>query len=79
MTALEAAARAAQHAPSVFNTQPWAWRITGDALELWADTSRRLDAIDRDGRLLLLSCGAALHHARVALAATGHTLSLIHI
>ncbi|MEU4240710.1 nitroreductase [Actinoplanes sp. NPDC026619] len=72
MTALEAAARAAQHAPSVFNTQPWSWRITGDTMELWSDASRRLDTVDRDGRLLLLSCGAALHHARVTLAAAGH-------
>jgi hypothetical protein len=72
MTALEAAARAAQHAPSVFNTQPWSWRITGDTMELFADPGRKLDTVDRDGRLLLLSCGAALHHARVALSAAGH-------
>ncbi|GAA2634375.1 Acg family FMN-binding oxidoreductase [Paractinoplanes durhamensis] len=72
MTALEDAAGAAQHAPSVFNTQPWSWRVIGDSLELYADPSRRLDTVDRDGRLLLLSCGAALHHARVALAAAGH-------
>jgi nitroreductase len=72
MTALEAAARAAQHAPSVFNTQPWSWRITGDTMELFADSTRKLDTVDRDGRLLLLSCGAALHHARVTLAAAGH-------
>jgi len=71
MTALEDAARAAQHAPSVFNTQPWSWRITGDTMELFADSARRLDTVDREGRLLLLSCGAALHHARVALAAAG--------
>ncbi|GIM88318.1 Acg family FMN-binding oxidoreductase [Paractinoplanes toevensis] len=72
MTALEDAARAAQHAPSVFNTQPWSWRVTGDTMDLFADVSRRLDTVDRDGRLLLLSCGAALHHARVTLAAAGH-------
>ena len=65
MTPLAQAARAAQHAPSAFNTQPGAWRITGDTLELFADTSRRLEAVDRNGRLLLLSCGAA----RVVLAA----------
>ena len=69
MTPLAQAARAAQHAPSAFNTQPGAWRIIGDTLELFADTSRRLEAVDRNGRLLLLSCGAARHHARVVLAA----------
>lgn len=70
---LDGAARASLYAPSVFNTQPWRWRITGDRLELYADTTRRLDATDPDGRLLLLSCGAALHHARTALAAAGWT------
>jgi len=72
---LEAAARAALHAPSVFNTQPWRWRVVGDStLELFADRSRALRATDPDGRLLLLSCGTALHHARVALAAAGRAV-----
>ncbi len=70
---LDGAARASLHAPSVFNTQPWRWRITGDHLELYADTTRRLDTTDPDGRLLMLSCGTALHHARTALAAAGWT------
>ncbi|MEU8233164.1 nitroreductase [Actinoplanes sp. NPDC048967] len=69
--ALEAAALVAVHAPSVFNTQPWQWQITGDTLELRADRARALRATDPDGRLLLLSCGAALQHARVALRAAG--------
>jgi nitroreductase len=69
--ALEAAARAALHAPSVFNTQPWRWHLSGDTLELHADRTRALSATDPDGRLLLLSCGAALHHARVTLRAAG--------
>ncbi|MFD2767070.1 Acg family FMN-binding oxidoreductase [Micromonospora eburnea] len=68
---LEAAARQSLHAPSVFNTQPWRWRITPDALELRADPERQLGTTDPDGRLLALSCGAALHHARVSLAAVG--------
>jgi nitroreductase len=72
--ALEAAAHAALHAPSVFNTQPWRWRITGETLELYADRGRALPATDPDGRLLLLSCGAALQHARVALGAAGWTV-----
>lgn len=69
--ALEAAARASLRAPSIFNTQPWKWRITNDVLELSSDPARRLGVTDAEGRLLLLSCGGALHHARVALAAAG--------
>jgi nitroreductase len=73
---LEAAARAALRAPSVFNTQPWKWRIAGDTMELWAEPDRHLHATDPQGRLLLLSCGGALHHARTALAADGWAVTV---
>ncbi|MEU9827288.1 Acg family FMN-binding oxidoreductase [Micromonospora chersina] len=73
---LEAAARQALHAPSVFNTQPWRWRITTDTLELRADPDRQLAVTDPEGRLLTLSCGAALHHARVFLAAAGWAVTV---
>ena len=69
--AIETAARASLRAPSVFNTQPWIWHITGDLMELSSDPTRRLGVTDAEGRLLLLSCGGALHHARVKLAAHG--------
>jgi nitroreductase len=67
---LAAAARAARHAPSIHNTQPWRWRV-GSTLDLYADRGRQLVVTDPDGRLLLLSCGTALHHALVTLAAEG--------
>jgi hypothetical protein len=70
--ALAEAARRALRAPSILNTQPWRWRVRDGALELFADRTRQLSSIDHDGRLLTLSCGAALHHARVALSATGY-------
>jgi nitroreductase len=73
---LEAAARASLRAPSVFNTQPWKWRITGDTMELRADPGRRLQVTDPDSRLLLLSCGGALYHARIALAAAGRAVTV---
>ncbi|SCG64437.1 Acg family FMN-binding oxidoreductase [Micromonospora humi] len=73
---LEAAARQSLHAPSVFNTQPWRWRIDADTLELRADPGRQLAHTDPDGRLLTLSCGAALHHARVSLAAVGWAVAV---
>lgn len=71
--ALLAAARASLRAPSVFNTQPWQWRLSGHSMELWSEPGRRLEATDPDGYLLTLSCGVVLHHARVALAAAGWT------
>jgi hypothetical protein len=71
VAALDAAARDALRAPSIFNTQPWQWRHRDGALELWADWSRQLAVVDPDGHSLLVSCGAALHHARVSLAAAG--------
>lgn len=56
----------ARLAPSVHNTQPWSWQVLGDALELRADPSRSLPVADPRGRNLVISCGAALHHAVVA-------------
>ncbi|MEH0935876.1 Acg family FMN-binding oxidoreductase [Micromonospora psammae] len=72
-TALAEAAATAGHAPSVHNTQPWRWRVLPDALELRVDRDRQLAATDPEGRLSTLSCGTALHHARLALAAEGWT------
>jgi Nitroreductase family len=66
----------ALRAPSVHNTQPWRWRIHPGAVELHADPRRQLDATDPDRRDLILSCGAALHHLRVTLAATGHAIDV---
>lgn len=70
-SALARAANAAGLAPSVHNTQPWRWRIFPEWLELHADRGRQLGVADPEGRLLTISCGAALYHARVALAAEG--------
>jgi nitroreductase len=68
---LETAAKIALLAPSIHNTQPWRWRVAAPALELRASRDRQLAATDPLGRLLTISCGAALHHARVALSAEG--------
>jgi nitroreductase len=61
----------ASRAPSVHNTQPWRWRAGDASVHLFADWSRQVPATDPDGRDLVISCGAALHHVRVALAAFG--------
>ncbi|MEV4624215.1 nitroreductase [Asanoa sp. NPDC049573] len=74
--ALRAAASASMYAPSILNTQPWRWRLHGASLELSRDPDRTLNAIDRTGAMTLISCGAALHHAGVTLAARGYSLAV---
>src|SRR5690349_8602977 len=69
--ALARAALTGRKAPSILNSQPWRWRVDGRTLELRADRSRRIAALDPDARLLTVSCGVALHHARTSLAADG--------
>ncbi|WP_158888133.1 Acg family FMN-binding oxidoreductase [Amycolatopsis anabasis] len=61
----------AVRAPSVHNSQPWQWRIGDRSLHLYADPGLRLRETDPDGHDLLLSCGATLHHLRIAFAALG--------
>jgi nitroreductase len=70
-TTARAAIALANRAPSVHNAQPWRWRISEHALHLFSDPSRALPATDPGGRDLAISCGAALHHLRVALLAAG--------
>ena len=66
-TVLEAAGRA----PSLHNSQPWAFRVLPDAIELHADPSRRLPVADPDDRELRIACGAALFTLRLALRGRG--------
>ncbi|MRH92612.1 NAD(P)H nitroreductase [Nocardia sp. SYP-A9097] len=61
----------ALRAPSVHSTQPWRWEIGDTTVHLFADDSRHLPHSDPDRRDLLVSCGAALHHLRVAMRAAG--------
>lgn len=68
---LRAAVALACRAPSVHNTQPWRWELGQHSLHLYADRTRNLPAIDPTGADLMISCGAALHHVRVGLAALG--------
>jgi nitroreductase len=69
--ALAEAARMAGLAPSIHNTQPWQWRVIGSELDLRIRSDRRLEVTDPSARMLTISCGAALGHALIALAAEG--------
>jgi hypothetical protein len=66
----QAALELAGRAPSVHNTPPWRWQLGDGAVHLYADTERWLPATDPDARDLIMSCGAWLHHLRMALAAS---------
>jgi nitroreductase len=68
---VRAAIELASRAPSMHNSQPWRWVLGPHSVHLYADLRRWLPATDADGRDLAVSCGAVLHHLRVALAAAG--------
>ena len=61
----------ATRAPSIYNTQPWRWWVDRASLHLYSDSAMQLPNTDPDGRDLMLSCGATLHHCVIALAAKG--------
>ena len=61
----------ATRAPSIYNTQPWRWRVDSTSLHLYSDPGMQLPNTDPDGRDLMLSCGVALSHCVIAFAAMG--------
>jgi hypothetical protein len=66
---------AAGHAPSAGGTQPWRWQIRDGALDLLMALERTSGSPDPEERLATMTCGAALHHARLTLAARGWRVS----
>lgn len=62
----------AVRAPSVHNTQPWSFVAGPSRLDVFADRSRQLTVLDPTGRQLVLSCGAAIGTARLAVRAYGY-------
>lgn len=70
MDVIRDAVALACRAPSVHNSQPWRWIADGPTLHLFANTSRLISVADPQGREITLSCGAALDHFVVAMAAS---------
>jgi hypothetical protein len=60
-------------AASAHNTQPWAFAVRPDRIDLYADRSRTMGTMDPLGRELQLSLGCALEN--LVLAASAHGLA----
>src|ERR1700758_1840321 len=63
---------AAVWAPSVHNTQPWWFSAARQEISLFADAGRQLTVADPCGREMMISCGASLFTARLALRSLGY-------
>lgn len=59
-------------APSGHNTQPWLFAVEKASIALYADRTRALSVVDPGDRELIMSCGAALFHLRVAIRHFGY-------
>src|SRR4029078_7420059 len=65
------AIRLACRAPSLHNSQPWRWIVGETVVDLFVDHERVVRSADSSAREALISCGAALGHFRIAMAAAG--------
>lgn len=63
-------------APSILNSQPWRFQVSGREARLFADRSRQLAHLDPLGRELIISCGAALLNLRLAARHYGHAVEV---
>ena len=71
--------RAGTLAPSIYNSQPWRFRVLSGRIDVFADTQRMLPAVDPDGREMHISLGAATFNIAVMLQAHhyAHEVSLL--
>jgi nitroreductase len=58
----------AVRAPSMHNTQPWRFRLSGQAIDVLLNEDRLLPVGDPTGRAARVACGAAVFNLRMALA-----------
>ena len=53
-------------APSIYNTQPWMFNVSGDRIQIYADESRWLKSTDSNKREMYISIGGALENLIIA-------------
>ncbi|MFI5708316.1 Acg family FMN-binding oxidoreductase [Kribbella sp. NPDC051620] len=63
-------------APSMHNTQPWRFEVTGRVVDVLLDEDRTLPAEDRSGRMTRIGLGAAAFNLRVTAAMLGFETTL---
>ncbi len=68
---LQSVLRAGGLAPSLHNSQPWAFRVSAESIEIHLDQTRLLSAADSTGAEARMSCGSALFNIRLTLARLG--------
>src|SRR3989338_4132181 len=54
-------------APSIYNIQPWIFKILDNEAYMYADMRRKLPIADPDHRQILISCGVALFNIKCAI------------
>jgi hypothetical protein len=67
---------AATLAPNPHNSQPWLFRLAPDRIDLFADASRNIGAIDPFKREKFIGLGAALENLVIAAGATGYATAV---
>lgn len=67
---------AATLAANPHNSQPWLFKMEKDRIQLFADRSRKLKAIDPDERELMLGLGCALENLSLAAQARGYKVDI---
>ena len=75
---ITSAVELACRAPSLHNIQPWRWVAGNTSVDLFVDPHRVVTSTDRSGREAIISCGAALDHFGVAMAAIGWDTNVEH-
>jgi hypothetical protein len=63
--------RFATLAPNSHNTQPWKFRLTEDAIDIFPDFSRRTPAVDPDDHHIFVTLGCAAENLLIAANASG--------
>ncbi|MEU4392152.1 hypothetical protein [Kribbella sp. NPDC023855] len=64
---------AAVAAPSMHNTQPWRFEVSGNVIDVFLDGSRALPAEDPTGRAMRIAAGAATFNLRCAAASLSYS------